>query len=336
MKIKPNRKQSIFFAFPWNTLTRQQYSLTAEYLKNNGWNIYLGADMVSPELLVSEMENYRESSKQLFHRFVDNLKKSDLVIADITSLNPNVMIEVGIAIDLHKNILLLSGDSASKLPFDISGFQIKFYSKATDIKQIINKFIDGYLSIKQMSFEDKPDGNYFSVPEGIITCDDKAFGLDRSHMVDLYRITDIPELTLPRMKDLKIGVEFKIEKYGDPSDWFGFMFRSAENTGKYEPLFHGSVLVNSRVNGRTDITMYPGESIPRHKSTNLHHDGNTYQFLEIELDERTITVTGNNGSIQYDAVNLLNFGYLYLATYRTKTSFKNLRILNTTTVSEVA
>ncbi len=49
------------------------------------------------------------------------IQKADLIIADITGSNPNVMYEVGFAYALRKPVLLIVGSGQEDIPFDLRG-----------------------------------------------------------------------------------------------------------------------------------------------------------------------------------------------------------------------
>jgi hypothetical protein len=55
------------------------------------------------------------------------LRGADLVIADITGANPNVMIEVGMALGMGKQLLLLSQSRSTDLPMDLRAHQVAVY-----------------------------------------------------------------------------------------------------------------------------------------------------------------------------------------------------------------
>lgn len=55
------------------------------------------------------------------------LRDADLVIADVTGPNPNVMIEVGIALGMGKPLLLLSQSRSPNLPADLGHHQVAVY-----------------------------------------------------------------------------------------------------------------------------------------------------------------------------------------------------------------
>jgi nucleoside 2-deoxyribosyltransferase len=55
------------------------------------------------------------------------LRDADVVIADITGKNANVLFEVGLAIGLRKPVLLLSQGSLDDLPSDLRAYQVASY-----------------------------------------------------------------------------------------------------------------------------------------------------------------------------------------------------------------
>lgn len=58
----------------------------------------------------------------------DAIQKADLVVADVSDRNPNVMYELGYAHALRKpTLLLLSTESAGELPVDLAGYQMLTY-----------------------------------------------------------------------------------------------------------------------------------------------------------------------------------------------------------------
>lgn len=111
-------RRSIFLAYSWDNLTKTIYKKIAEKLKKE-WDIRSGSESHTLPQLRGKIEQFKNQNRQLFEIFVKNIKSSDVFIADVTTQNPNVMLELGIAINLNKNILILSGIPSSKLPFDI-------------------------------------------------------------------------------------------------------------------------------------------------------------------------------------------------------------------------
>ena len=55
------------------------------------------------------------------------IEEASVIIADVTTDNPNVFYEVGYAHGIKKATILLSDRTREKLPFDVSGFRTLFY-----------------------------------------------------------------------------------------------------------------------------------------------------------------------------------------------------------------
>ncbi|MFX3949620.1 hypothetical protein ACJBW9_09095 [Streptococcus suis] len=53
--------------------------------------------------------------------------ESDIVIADLTGLNPNVMYELGLAHSFNKKTIVITKDDLSQLPFDLKQYRAKDY-----------------------------------------------------------------------------------------------------------------------------------------------------------------------------------------------------------------
>lgn len=70
----------------------------------------------------------------------ENILKADFVIADITTLNPNVLYELGIRHAVRKNTTIVISDKALKYPFDLSHILIDSYEhlgRAIDYDEVI-------------------------------------------------------------------------------------------------------------------------------------------------------------------------------------------------------
>ncbi|SRR5258708_1741740 len=333
---QPHRTRNIFLAYSWDTLTRSIYmsiispAIHTQY-KNVVWNIRSGGESITLPKHIGQIEEFRNQNKQLFEVFAKNILLSDIFIADVTTLNANVLLELGIAINMNKNVLILSGVSVDKLPFDLKGFPIQIYKSTEDLQKKIFDYLDTFLGIKDMSFSSKTKGSYFVVPSGEVKAPPET--INTGSQEGAFRIVRVP-VTIPQMKDTKVRIQYKITKFHDNSNWFGFMFRSDEENGHYEPVYRGSLLVNARVQGNTDITLFPGNTVLMEgKNTHSPHDTTNYQALEIILEDNYIKVIGDKNSIEFEPINLVNFGYLYLACYQCEVEFKELEILNIDTTS---
>jgi hypothetical protein len=63
---------------------------------------------------------------------IKNLENADLVLCDMSSLNPNVFFELGIRTALNKPVSIVKDDNTKKIPFDTSIINIHTYSSSLE------------------------------------------------------------------------------------------------------------------------------------------------------------------------------------------------------------
>ena len=68
-----------------------------------------------------------ESQQNILRDVVEQIDKNDLIIADLTSANPNVFYELGLAHALRKPVILIT-QSISEVPFDLKSYRLLEYS----------------------------------------------------------------------------------------------------------------------------------------------------------------------------------------------------------------
>lgn len=77
------------------------------------------------------------------------ISSAQLVIADITPINPNVYFEVGYSIALRKPMILLA-KKGTALPFDVAGFRVLFYEDTIGgkkrLEEGLRKHLDAILN----------------------------------------------------------------------------------------------------------------------------------------------------------------------------------------------
>ena len=112
--IHKQRSYKVFVAMPYishkrvteyNTLFRE---ILSDISKEKGFGLELIPIM-----------RFRGESQRIDHRFITKIKECDIFIADLTTVNTNVIFEVGLAEGNNKKILLIKADEdTDKLPFD--------------------------------------------------------------------------------------------------------------------------------------------------------------------------------------------------------------------------
>lgn len=67
--------------------------------------------------------------RNIVKHIIKSIFNADLIIADITGTNPNVLYELGIAHSIGNNVVLIAEEQKEKLPFDLSSYRVIFYKK---------------------------------------------------------------------------------------------------------------------------------------------------------------------------------------------------------------
>lgn len=96
---------------------------------------------------------------------ISNVIESDLVIANLTNLNPNVMYELAIRHSFGKKVVILA-KTDTKLPFDVAEERTVFYTDdlfgATELKERLNNAV---LSAEEADQVNNPVKRAFGVAE---------------------------------------------------------------------------------------------------------------------------------------------------------------------------
>lgn len=85
----------------------------------------------------------------IMKEILENIVEAEILVAEISTPNPNVYYELGYASALNKPIILLARED-TRLPFDISGFRVIFYEDSIAGKKQIEGNLEKHLkAIKQ-------------------------------------------------------------------------------------------------------------------------------------------------------------------------------------------
>lgn len=79
------------------------------------------------------------NSTPILNDIISSIRRSELIIVDITPDNPNVYYELGYAHALNKQTILMCDKAREKLPFDISGFRTLFYENSISGKRKVDE-----------------------------------------------------------------------------------------------------------------------------------------------------------------------------------------------------
>ena len=102
----------VFVLMPFRAELEPIYQIIKEAGQRAGLRIMRADEMVAPGQITAQVS--------------DAIARAGLIVADITSQNPNVLFEIGMATSLGKNILIISQDR-ERIPFDIADQRVIFY-----------------------------------------------------------------------------------------------------------------------------------------------------------------------------------------------------------------
>jgi hypothetical protein len=83
----------------------------------------VGYEVIPPSMLGSDI---------IQAEIIKNLEQADLVLCDMSSLNPNVFFELGIRTALDRPVVLVRDSATPKLPFDINAINTHTYEVSLD------------------------------------------------------------------------------------------------------------------------------------------------------------------------------------------------------------
>lgn len=67
------------------------------------------------------------NQQNILQDIIQPIYEADMIIADLTGLNPNVMYELGLAHSFNKKTIIITKDDIAKLPFDLKQYRVKDY-----------------------------------------------------------------------------------------------------------------------------------------------------------------------------------------------------------------
>jgi hypothetical protein len=110
---------------------------------------FLYRDVILPVTRKLEFEAFRADDVFrpgiILQDIIRGIIECDVVIADITPVNANVFYELGYAHAMEKPTILLANRSVEKLPFDVSGYRVVYYSDTIHGKGDITSALEKHL-----------------------------------------------------------------------------------------------------------------------------------------------------------------------------------------------
>lgn len=126
------------------------------------------------------------NSRNILADIVSSIRERDLIIADLSTSNPNVYYELGIAHSFGKPVILLTQD-VSLLPFDLRSYRVipydthfsKIQSAISQLSDLVTAFFDGSATFSNPVTDfSSPNGAESEVDDEISQQDDDRGFLD--------------------------------------------------------------------------------------------------------------------------------------------------------------
>ena len=289
----------LFFAIPFDSATKNLYDRICRKIRKRYPEVttVIGNQEVGPSPEYSDFASFKAQNRELTRQFVAQIMGADIVIADLTHNNPNVHVELGIALTENKNILRVTGRSVSELGFDIRNLEVRQYKNEAELAKTIMAYLDTFLKIKKIP-----------ISKGLapLYCEEPVVPLQlRARQIGLDIQSNCPPDFL--IRDGAVQVDFEILHANTPDDWFGIYFRAGPN-----PIM-GSHLVYVRQSGMIEIAVYPGPHVIETLSTGRPIAGR--QSMLIEFENNQIELQMGNEQLRTDKLSHQTVGRVLQAAW---------------------
>jgi len=314
----------IFFAIPFD---RESMSIHKDFiiphLQKNHAKIkcIIGKQQIGSPGMYETIETFKMQNSELFRHFVSQIRSADIVIADLTDNNPNVHVELGLALSYNKNILRVTRQSHERLGFDVRGHEVIQYRDEERLLDEIETYIKLFFNIKTLDFKPENSKLYYHHPEK------QEFRYWRDTMEKEKLLKESSFLPFLEhvdsnfyMRDGKACVTFTIIDERYEHDWFGIYLR-AGSMG----FLYGSILVYIRKNGGFEIATYPGPKIIR--KTNLGGKCIGNKTLIVELEGDRIRASIDNIELQCSGIDIQSPGEVKFASWLCNADFWDTQIV---------
>lgn len=301
----------LFFAIPFDSATRNLYEKISLTIRNRYPDIttVIGNQEIGPSPRYSDIASFKAQNRELTKQFVNQIRDSDIVIADLTHNNPNVHVELGIALMENKNILRVTGRSVTELGFDIRNLEVNQYKDENQLTKTITDYLDIFLDIKKLPITNQFSQLYFKEPQFI-----ELRTLQKQVELDVH--SNCPSDF--RMRDGAVKAEFEIINAKTPGDWFGIYFRVVN-------LSMGGYLVYARQRGSLEIAVYPGPQVLQ--AVNIGHPISGRQLLTIEFENDYAEAQIGSSQLEISNLSQQTIGQVFPAAWNTDVDLHSFEMI---------
>lgn len=140
------------------------------------------SDAVEAHGISCERIDQEATTGNITKGIVKKLAESDLVIADLSDLNPNVFYELGVRHALRRSgtILIIDRDRTSRLPFDINQYKVIFYEGSlAGSRRLANELktsVQSWIESREAPRVDSPVHDWYpALPANLVAIEDGEF-----------------------------------------------------------------------------------------------------------------------------------------------------------------
>ncbi len=170
-----------------------------------------------------EFSNAGEEDNQqnILADIISPIYNAEIVLADLTGLNPNVMYELGVAHSFNKKTIVITRDDLSKLPFDLKQYRAKDYSthfkKFYDLIEYLDKNLHG--AVNGNVVFSNPVGDFINKsqiqPQDLFKSNDYSLDISDGDKGFLDFLADIEEDTNKMINDISsMSIDMKTMNSG--------------------------------------------------------------------------------------------------------------------------
>lgn len=323
----------LFFAIPFDCDTRCIYQYVVKEIEKKYEEkklvCFTGDEQIGAPTGYETIETFKMQNSELFGHFVRQIRDADIVVADLTDNNPNVHVELGIALSYNKNILRVTRHSYEKLGFDVRNYQVSQYKMRKDLLDTVVEYLDLFFRIKDLGFHKQNSKLYYHSPERKSLSSWNGGGeKNGKKSFDHYPIDF-------QMRDGKVRVTFKIsgysEEYKADKGWFGVFLR----VGDMGP-FLGSCVVYVRGDGSLEISTFPERKLVGPKRLrNIRRLNDEALTLIIQLEGNSVRASIENEDIhlEHSRLDIQSRGSVMFGCWNSNAEFWNTQIVCRDTIA---
>jgi hypothetical protein len=290
-------QHTLFFAIPYDSATYKMYERIRDRICTDyeSVSVVIGNQEVGPSPEYSKIATFKAQNRELNEQFVAQIRSADIVVADLTHNNPNVHIELGIALTQNKNIFRVTGRSITELGFDIRNLEVYRYGDEEELEKKICDYLEIFFKIKDLPLSNDYPSLYAKEPRPIKLC---AFGETEIKFESNIREDYV-------LRDGGVEIEFEFIKADTEDNWFGLFFRAGSHP------FIGSHLVLLRNSGEVKHVVFPGAR-EDHILANIPAFSGR-QSIFVQFENNTLAFTIGAETFWSDGLSLQTAGRLFCA-----------------------